>query len=218
MLTRRPTDRPATLTATQAGLIAYLGFSETGIGACVNTLPAPARDVGVPHYFTLREIYEARSLAEAVQAVSRAHRAIPANIMLATPDGPADLEVTFDNVHVLRDEETGYMTHTNHCLHPDLLCNNDRFPELIESHPRISRLSELLGKHRGKFTCKDVQRLLADHDNHPRSICRHQNEHPTHGFWATVFSLVIQPTRNRMYVTRGTPCDHPFERYALSNE
>ncbi|MBC8356960.1 MAG: peptidase C45 [Planctomycetes bacterium] len=216
MLTRRPTARPALLTATQAGLISYLGCSETGIGACVNTLPAPARDIGVPHYFTLREVYEATSLDEAVNAVRRAHRAIPANIMMATPQGPADLEVTIDDVHVLRDEARGYVAHTNHCVHPDLLCHNGEFPELIESHPRISRLETLLGDRSDSFTVNDVQRMLSDHDNHPRSICRHENDHPEHGFWTTVFSLVIQPTAGRMYVTRGTPCDHPFELYSLN--
>lgn len=215
MLTRRPTDRPALLTATQAGLISYLGFSETGIGACVNTLPAPARDIGVPHYFTLRELYEARSLDDAVRAVRRAHRAIPANIMLATPQGPADLEVTIDDVHVLRPESGRYITHTNHCLHPNLLCNNDRFPELIESHPRICRLEALLGECSGSFTINDAQRALSDHENHPRSICRHPNDDPQHGFWTTVFSLIIQPTAGRMYVSRGTPCDHSFELYRL---
>src|SRR6185369_17548002 len=89
---------------TQAGLIAYIGFSEAGIGACLNTLPAPARELGVPHYFTLRGIYEARSCDEAAAAVRRAHRAIPANIMLITPQGPADFEITPDEVHVLTDE------------------------------------------------------------------------------------------------------------------
>ena len=217
VLTRRPTDGPAQIAATQAGLISYLGFSETGIGACVNTLPAPSRSVGVPHYFTLRELYEATSLDEAIHAVRRADRAIPANIMLATPDGPADLEITIDEVHVLRNEDARYMTHTNHCVHPELLCNNGQFPELIESHPRIARLDHLLAQHSGQFSPDDVQRILSDHDNHPRSICRHENDHPQHGFWKTVFSLVIQPTRNRMYITRGTPCDNPFELYTINS-
>ncbi len=215
VLTRRPTDKPALMTVTQAGLISYLGFNDQGIGACVNTLPAPARDVGVPHYFTLRELHEATSLDEAVHAVRRAQRAIPANIMLATPQGPADLEVTIDDVHVLRNEDAGYITHTNHCLHPDLLPHNDEFPELIESHPRIRRLDALLADRSGPFTLEDAQRMLSDHDDHPRSICRHANDHPQNGFWTTVFSLVMQPSAGCMYVTRGTPCDHPCERYTL---
>jgi len=216
VLTRRPIDKPAMVTVTQAGLISYIGFNELGIGVCLNTLPAPARDVGVPHYFTLREIYEASSLDDAVHSVERAQRAIPVNIMLATPQGPADLEATLDAVHVVRTNGVGFVTHTNHCVHRELLSINDSFQELIESHPRKRRIDSLLGDQRGPFTVDDVQRVLSDHDSHPRSICRHENDHPQHGFWATVFSIVIQPTARRMFVTRGTPCVHPFQRYELS--
>ena len=70
VLTRRPVDKPAFMTITQAGLIAYIGFNAAGIGVCLNTLPAPARPFGVPHYFTVRGIYEADSLEGAVNAVS----------------------------------------------------------------------------------------------------------------------------------------------------
>ena len=132
------------MSCTQAGLISYMGFSETGIGACVNTLPAPSRTIGVPHYFTLREIYEADSLSEAVAALNRAQRAIPANIMLATPEGPATLEVTIDNVHSLRPRGTKWVAHSNHCVHPDLAQLNEEFPELIQSHARKHRIDLLL--------------------------------------------------------------------------
>ena len=114
--------------------------NDRGMGLCVNTLPAPRRPLGVPHYFTVRGILEADSLAGAVRAVARAERAIPANIILATPDGPADLEVTIDDVRVLRDGGTGVATHTNHCLHQDLLAVNDDFPELIDSYARKRRI------------------------------------------------------------------------------
>ena len=40
-------------------------------------------------YFTVRGIYESSSLEAAVAAVRRAERAIPANIILTTPQGPA---------------------------------------------------------------------------------------------------------------------------------
>ncbi|MBI2200840.1 MAG: peptidase C45, partial [Armatimonadetes bacterium] len=91
VLTRRPRGKPALMNLTQAGLIAYIGLNEAGIGVCLNTLPAPSRAVGVPHYFTVRGIYEATSLVGAVSAVRRARRAIPANILMSTPQGPADL-------------------------------------------------------------------------------------------------------------------------------
>ena len=213
VLTRRPEGRPATMSCTQAGLISYMGLSETGIGACVNTLPAPSRAVGVPHYFTLRELFEAESLEKAVRSVRRAHRAIPANIMLATPDGIADLEVTIDDVRVLRGDHRGFITHTNHCLHPDLVSINDHFPELIQSYARKRRIAHLGGSMSGEVAaCKSV---LRDHDGHPTSICRHANDDPLYGFWVTVFALIIEPRERRMHISRGTPCDHPFETYTM---
>ena len=91
VLVRRPEGKPALMNITQAGLIAYIGLNSEGLGLCMNTLPAPSRPLGVPHYFTVRGIYEATSLEGAVEAVARARRAIPANIILATPQGPAEI-------------------------------------------------------------------------------------------------------------------------------
>jgi isopenicillin-N N-acyltransferase-like protein len=215
VLTRRPTGKPATVNVTQAGLIAYIGFNDAGIGLCLNTLPAPSRELGVPHYFTVRGIYESPSLHGAVEAVRRAERAIPANILLATPQGPADLEVTVDSVHVLTDTCDGVVTHTNHCLHPELACINEQFPELIESHPRKRRIDALIHSSNAPGGVDRVKAALRDHENHPRSICRHNNDDPATGFWQTVFSVIIEPNARRMHVTRGTPCDHPYEVYEL---
>jgi isopenicillin-N N-acyltransferase-like protein len=212
VITRRPTDKPALMNITQAGLIAYIGFNDRGIALCLNSLPAPSRRVGVPHYFTVRAIYESSDLDEAVAAVNRAHRAIPANIMLSTPQGPADLEITIDEVQVLRDEHL--ITHTNHCLHPDLVHINPNFPELIESGPRLQRINHLLSGE--KLTVERAQQALGDHNGHPHSICRHANEHPTTGFWVSVFSVVIEADAGRMHVSRGNPCENTYETYVLS--
>jgi isopenicillin-N N-acyltransferase-like protein len=215
VLTRRPAGKPATINVTQAGLIAYIGFNEVGIGLCLNTLPAPARKLGVPHYFTVRGIYESDSLQGAVKAVERAQRAIPANIMMATPQGPADLEVTIDAVRVLRDEGSGRIAHTNHCLHPELKAVNGQFPELIQSHTRMRRIERLMENGGRKPGVEQIKRALADHEGHPLSICRHANEDPVTGFWQTVFSVIIEPQERRMQISRGTPCEKPYETYVL---
>jgi isopenicillin-N N-acyltransferase-like protein len=218
VLTRRPDGAPAFLSITQAGLIAYLGVNDAGIGLCMNTLPAPARPFGVPHYFTVRAIYEARSLEEAVEAVRRAHRAIPANIILATPQGPADLEVTLNDVHLLRESDAGpgVVTHTNHCLHPDLAPINDDFPELIQSGPRKRRIDALLAAAPRPISRATLENILRDHQGHPRSICRHANDHPATGFWTSVWSLLIDAGERRLHLTRGNPCERPYETYALN--
>ena len=216
VLTRRPDGEPAHMTITQAGLIAYMGVSDAGVGVCLNTLPAPSRALGVPHYFTVRGIFQARSLSAAVEAVRRANRAIPANIILATPQGPADLEVTIDDVHVLRDDGNGVVTHTNHCVHPALLAVNDDFPELAQSGSRKIRVDELLDDVDAQFSVEAMKLVLQDHDNYPGSICRHANDHPTTGFWCSVFSIIIEVEAGIMHVSRGNPCERPFESYSLN--
>ncbi|MDP6775522.1 MAG: C45 family autoproteolytic acyltransferase/hydrolase [Candidatus Latescibacteria bacterium] len=216
VLTRRPSGKPALMNVTQAGLIGYIGLNSAGIGMCLNTLPAPSRKLGVPHYFTVRAIYETGSLEEAVEAVRRAHRAIPANVILATPQGPADLEVTVDDVHVLRDTDRGIVTHTNHCEHPDLVAVNADFAELIQSGPRKRRIEKLLSDATAPLALDDLKAALQDHEGHPTSICRHPNDHPTTGFWTSTFSVIIEADRGIMHLTRGNPCENPYETYALN--
>lgn len=216
VLTRRPDDEPAHMTITQAGLIAYMGVSDAGIGICLNSLPAPSRSVGVPHYFTVRGIFQARALDAAVDAVRRAHRAIPANIMLATPQGPADLEVTIDAVHVLRDDDSGVVTHTNHCVHPALLSINNQFPELAQSGSRKIRVDELLENSDELLSLEHMKLVLQDHDNHPGSICRHTSDDATTGFWCSVFSIIIEVEAGIMHISRGNPCERPYEAYRLN--
>ena len=214
VLTRRPVGKPALMTVTQAGLIAYIGMNDEGIGCCLNTLPAPSREFGVPHYFTLRGIYESTSLDQAVHAIRRAQRAIPANIMMIAPQGSANLEITIDDVHVLRSDDS-VLTHTNHCLHPQLRAINDDFPELIQSRPRLDRIRQQISDFRQPLSIKQMKSLLCDHAGHPRSVCRHTNDDPQHGYWTTVLSVLIQPDAQRMHVARGTPCDHPYETYKM---
>jgi isopenicillin-N N-acyltransferase-like protein len=216
VLTRRPEGKPALLNVTQAGLIAYIGLNSEGIGLCMNTLPAPSRPLGVPHYFTVRGIFEATSLDGAVAAVARARRAIPANIILATPQGPADLEVTVDQVHVLRDQGRGLVTHTNHCVHPELVPINADFPELIQSGPRKERIDLLLKSAGGPLGLETLKQALRDHQGYPCSICRHPNDHPVNGFWVSVFSVIIEAEAGRLHLSRGNPCTQPYAVYSLN--
>ncbi|QDU95715.1 Acyl-coenzyme A:6-aminopenicillanic acid acyl-transferase [Lignipirellula cremea] len=216
VITRRPNGKPAYISCGQAGLISYMGFNDRGVGACVNTLPAPSREVGTPHYFTLRELFEAGSLEEATQAVRRAERAIPVNIMLTTPEGPADLEASIEEVFVLRPESHERLYHTNHCLHAQLQPHNAVFPELIQSHDREQRLRTLFAGIDGETDLAAMQQILRDHDNHPRSICRHANSDPQYGFWETVFSIICAPAEGQLYISRGNPCEQPYEVYSLN--
>ena len=78
----------------------------------------------------------------------------------------------------------------DHCLHPDLVPINDDFPELIQSKPRKARIEKLFAKDDRSLSIESVKTALRDHENYPKSICRHANEHPTNGFWTSVSKLI----------------------------
>ena len=216
VLIRRPSGAPAHMNFTQPGIIGYMGLNDAGLGVVMNTLPAPARGVGVPWYFLVRRMYLHASLEAVAAEVRRARRAIPANVALLTADGAADLEVTVDDVHVLRANGRGVLVHTNHCVHPDLLRVNELFPELIQSGPRMSRAESLLGDQSGRLGVEHVKSLLSDHLDYPTSICRHENENLGDGHWTSVISMIVEPLEGRMHLTRGNPCSNPYEVYSLN--
>ena len=65
------------------------------------------------------------------------------------------------------------------------------------------------------ITLEQVKAALSDHDNFPRSICRHPNDDPLHGFMTSVFSIIIDVDQKQMHVSRGNPCSRPYETYRL---
>ncbi len=216
VLIRRPADGPAHVNFTQPGVIGYMGLNESGLGVLMNTLPAPSSGIGVPWYFIVRRMYRHAFLNDVVKEAMRAKRAIPANAALITADGAADLEVTIDRVRVLRAGPANTLVHTNHCVHPELAHVNEQFPELIQSVPRLSRAERLLEVPGGRLGLSDLESLLSDHDDYPTSICRHPNDHPGDGHWTSVVSMILEPANGLMRLSRGNPCQNPYEVYSLN--
>ncbi len=223
VITRRTTGKPAFMNWCQAGVIAYMGFSDAGFGVCMNALNGPSRRSGVGWYFLVRSIYEARSLDEIVDRIGPARRAMTANAAMITPDGPADLEITLDSVKVLRAGEGESLVHTNHCVHQSLSSYNEEHADAIygQSFERKSRAEELLTQITGsannsKVSVDDVKSILSDRQGYPTSINRYPNDDPATGWQRSVVSLVVEPDAGRMHVSRGNPGDNPYEQYDLN--
>ena len=218
VISRRPAGKPAFMSWCQPGVIAYMGLNETGIGVCMNALNGPSRRRGVGWYFLVRSLYEQRSLDGAVETVERAQRAMTANAAMITPEGPADLEITLDRVCVLRAGEAETLVHTNHCVHPQLIANNDEHAGRIygQSFDRKARAEELLGDIGDRVSIDDVKTILSDRKGYPTSINRYPNEDPRTGWQRSVISIIVEPDAGRMHVSRGNPGDNPYEVYQLS--
>lgn len=217
VITRKPTVKPAFMSFCQAGIIAYMGFNEAGIGLCMNALNGPSRRNGVGWYFLVRSIYEQTSLDGVIESLTTPERAMSANAAMITPQGPADLEITLDSVEVLRANPDETLVHTNHCVHPSLAAYNEEFGDRIygQSFDRKTRAEELLGEIDGQVTIDHVKSILSDRQGYPTSINRFPNDDPATGWQRSVVSMIVEPAAGRMHLTRGNPGDNPYEVYDI---
>ena len=218
VITRRPDGKPAFMTWCQPGVIAYMGFNDRGIGICMNSLNGPSRRQGVGWYFLVRSMFEQDSLDGIVEMIGGQQRTMTANAALITREGPADIEITLDDVAVMRAGDDQTMAHTNHCVHSSLTRNNDDYADAIygQSFDRKARAEELLDGIGHPVSVDDVKTILSDRQGYPTSINRSPNDDPATGWQRSVVSLIVEPDAGRMHVTRGNPGDNPYEVYELA--
>ena len=217
VITRRGNGKATFTSWQQPGLVAYMGFSSSGIGICMNALNGPSDSTGLPWYFFVRSILEAETTGDAVQAVNSAPRALTANAAMITNEGPLNLEIAPDSVESIEADSDGVLVHTNHCVHPGLASNNEKFPDRIygQSFERRDRGRELLSDQLsvGRVSIDHAKTLLSDHDGYPTSICRHPNDDSNTGWQRSVISIILEPSENRMQVSNGNPCENQYETY-----
>jgi isopenicillin-N N-acyltransferase-like protein len=133
------------------------------------------------------------------------------NIMLTSPEGPP-ISKSLSRCPVLRADEQGHSAHQS--LPASRAGEHQRTSELIQSRPRQDRIDRLLSSGTAN-TVDRLKDILSNHEEHPRSICRHANADPGVGHWQTVFSVIIEPEARCMHLTRGLPCESPYEIYDL---
>lgn len=215
----RPDDGPELLTCTFAGILAQTGINAAGLGLCGSFVVSATWGAGIPaRNFIRRHILEQASLADAV-AVMRQFpvRASGHNVMLTDRSGQVvDIESTPEDFRILP-ADGGFLVHTNHYCHPDLAPHDtlatSSLADFAEDSPRrLARVRALAGAATG-LGADEVQALLRDHANHPRSVCRHPDGDPTRT--QSACSVVLTPSGGCMTVAVGTPCDHPAVEYRL---
>ena len=209
-------DDPAVLMLTEAGLLAKIGFNEAGIGLVTNFLLSDRRRFGMPIHVTRRKILAARTLETAIAAITDVERAQSANYLLGAADGRAvDVEAWPEDTALLEPEH-GLLTHANH-FHG---LSDDRTDLGLGIYPdsgrRDIRLRHLLSERAGSIDAAICQGCLADHADHPHSICRHVSENdPAAVQIETLGSVVIDLDERIMDFCAGPPCSSEFVSVAL---
>lgn len=204
------------VTFVEAGLLAKTGMNAAGVVVCTNALVSynDRADLGIPYHVMLRELLTCTTVSEAVVRLQHAPRASSANYLVGAADGsvldieaaaggPLELSVLFP--------DDGVLLHTNHFVEPphDIL---DFSPQAMpDSLVRLQRARDWAAAKRSAITKADIVELCRDHANWPNSFCCHPDKHdPDPEQWATVLSVIYEPTLRTLHIATGNPCETDY--------
>jgi isopenicillin-N N-acyltransferase-like protein len=209
--------RPRVLMVAEAGIVGKMGMNSAGIGACLNILSTVGPKPGVPVHVMLRGVLNAATLGDALAALFRMGSGGCSHFLVGSREGLAmGVEVAFHWVDHLYPED-GLYSHANHFASPRFTgpdLSRKKYPDTLI---RARQAFNLLQGKKRRIGREEIEAALADHVNHPRSICRHKGPgtDPLEEIFSLV-SVVMDLTTLTMHLKEGPPCRHTSETVTFS--
>jgi isopenicillin-N N-acyltransferase-like protein len=217
-----PDYRPEVIVWTFGGMLGYHGLNEHGVAHFANSLGGgPGWQPGLSHYPLKRLILEQQNLG-AVQDLMRGYPVCSSgNYVLCDGAGSIlDVELTANGPAEITDDGEGFIAHSNHFLCAPHACPENDAVSLADSFPRLDRIRSLIKQQSGSLNVEKMKAILADHDGHPVSICRHPHDGPGDAILPnsgrTVAAIITEPNQGKFHIASGNPCETPFVEYRLS--
>ncbi len=207
----RVNGEPEILAVTVGGLFISIGMNNAGICLTGNQLNANDSRVGVPRLLIVRDILAQTNLDNALASALHPERASSYNNIISSGDSrivnaegsatSAALSWSFEN--------GGTLAHTNHYLDANMLPFEADAQHIAMSASRCARAFDYAQKYRGQIDFEICARFVRDHVFAPWSVCKHAGQS------VTVFSSLIDLTEQKMWLTRGNPCQSDFSLYTF---
>lgn len=210
-------DAPNYVTIVEGGLLAKTTLNQAGIALAINTLVSSldGKPGGIPFHFLIRAVVDSVSVGDAVTTLSSVVRASSGNYVLGGSDGailnietaPGDARNVFPVVARRRT-----VVHTNHFLNP-IDGGFDLAPmQMADSYVRLGRIRSLIADSEASLTLSGIQAALGDHTDAPSAICCHPDgDSEENARWATLASVVMEPSTRRIHLAEGLPCASPWQ-------
>jgi isopenicillin-N N-acyltransferase-like protein len=163
----------------------------------------------MPHYPLKRMMFECTTLDQIVDLFRRVPLASNGNYVVCDAKGILDIEATTAGPELIRDQGSGFIAHTNHFLCPRYAVKENFDRSWKDSFPRIEKMNALIKSRPNRVSVDDIKSFLRDHSGWPASICRHDGDS------RTVASLIADPSKRRMHVAAGHPCENPYKTYSI---
>lgn len=161
-----------------------------GLAVLMDYLPDPDARPGLPTDFVTRALLDLPSIDAALDFLAATPRGGSGNCLLAQGERIVNVELTSTRMAVSEATAQGAWVHTNHFLDPELARAAGAPQE--DSPPRLARGRALV---RAGLDLEGVQRILADRQGAPDSICRER----------TVAGFVADPAAREVRACWGEP-------------
>lgn len=209
----RVEGEPEILAVTVGGLFISIGLNNAGISLTGNQLNATDSRAGVPRLLIVRDILAQTKLEDALASALLNERASSYNNIIASRDerivnveGSATAAALSWSA-----ENAGTLAHTNHYLDPAMRALEADGKNVSMSATRCARAFDYAQKYRGQVDFAVCARFVRDHVYAPWSVCKHAGQS------VTVFSSLIDLTEQKLWLTRGNPCQSEFELYSFES-
>jgi isopenicillin-N N-acyltransferase-like protein len=218
LLRAKPSKKPSFICTSYAGLVPSTGMNDKGICLTGNALSPNDSRVGIPKLFPVRKTLEARRIGEALAWAMPKERASSYNNICSDRNGEIySLEGSATDCAWLYAYD-GYMVHTNHYVAEKMQRFESDPDGVVCSKVRFNRATRLIESQLGEVTLESMMGIFRDHANRPDSICRHRDP-KVHILESseTIFSVIFEPKRLRVYACKGHPCEGTYFEHRLGD-
>ncbi len=192
-------------------------LNSAGIGNCANLTLGPLGDMKqqVPLSFCISRVMRQQRIGFALGILRRQARGLAYVHLADSSGGMTGIEAITDDMELILPERD-VLVHSNH-YETERFRSGDWTAQLIpDTHARAVRMHERIAHVYGAITPETMTGILADHDGHPNSICRHVDaSKPPELASMTRASFVMVPAEGRMCIAAGPPCEYEFVEYRL---
>ena len=155
------------------GCSGLMGISNRGLFVGVNNINTLNAKAALIWPVFVRSLLESGDLTSLIHNLQTAPVTSGHNYLISDENHSYHYEVTpsqYQLVSKIEGEETYPIFHTNHCLHPEIIKEEDGKHQSSTTHVRFAFLTKAMEELKNKA---DLYSILTSHEGYPKSVCSH---------------------------------------------
>jgi len=186
-------------------------FSSAGFGICANATIGKDYSYNIPVACYLPKVMRQKNICDAMDILKQVARGL-GYYHLANANGQMyGIESIHNDFEIIRPEKD-LLLHSNHYITERFKKDDTADMYQPDSYHRLETIKDLANRHYGHITPEIAMEILADHNHHPDSICRHINQ-TSQVSSVTLASFIMIPAEGAIYIACSNPCEHEYVRY-----